>query len=464
MQVWVTNLRMDQGKGRDTLRPMATIKKGSGLGKDKKPTCPSVTPGPAQGLRRHSLGSTLPNKSTKCPTTDASTATKNVKKTSQPQKPDPLRRSIAQKKPLVSQKPTTTTRSVSFPSKPKPTLDRVAKTPIAPKPTTLSSSSRTKTKSMKAAPSINRGTTTSSASKKPPQAKKLENKENLGHQVEEVVKDVQGEIHDIQMPKAEEETQQHAQVEEKYILDDVFVVTHEQQHQEPRTEEMEDKFDEDGSNSDDQHEEAKENDSEEEINVSHDEQEKTTHEETKIETKDKGVEEGNTTEEVAITEENNDDGKEQGIESVEEEANVVAQSQAEATDGEIEMVEEEANLVFKSQVDEDKKTVEEEANLVPESQVEEDANTVLESQVEAETKAAAHEKEIPESQVQGEEGEKVEEKPNSVVESRVQAKAANGKNEPPTPNSDVVEVTTSKPVIERKGRVRALVGAFESKW
>ncbi|KAL4304345.1 hypothetical protein GQ457_10G000170 [Hibiscus cannabinus] len=445
---------------------MAARKKESNLGKDKRPVCPSNIPVPGQGSRRHSLGSALPNKSTtKCPISDGfvPTTTKNVQKTAQ--RPDPLRRSDArpasvQKKSLVSPKPTTTTRSSSFPSKlpsciPKPTFEKVAKTPIAAKPSTLSSSSKTTTttttRNIKAAapsprPSIKRGTTTSSALKKPShdkkQAKKLENKEISDHQAEEVVR---GEIHDIQMPKAEEETQQHAQVEEKYMLDDVSTLTHQ---------EMEDKFHEqehDGSNSSDHSEEAKNNDSEEEINASHDEQENITHEETKIETQDKEAEEGNTTEEeVASTKESEEENSDQGNEQeLEEEANLVAE--AEAAYGEKETIEEEANLVPASQVEADADATHgknESVEEVPKSQV----------QVEAAALPKEETNMVPESQVQKETVVE-EKKANSVP---VQAEAGNGKNEAPTPNSDVVEVPASKPVIARKGRVRALVGAFES--
>ncbi|XP_039055022.1 PC4 and SFRS1-interacting protein-like [Hibiscus syriacus] len=472
----------------------------SSLGKDKKPTCPSksnasITHG--QGIRRHSMGSTLANNSTK---SDA--ATKNVKKTAthtsqpQPQRPNPLRKSIARpvstdpirKKPLVPptpQKLATTPKSASFSSKSTISL-RSTEPPIAAKPPTSSYSSRTRTmtttmmtmtaRSMKAQPSpfptSKRGTTTS-ASNKPPlthgikQAKNLEtkheNKENLDRQVGEVVKDEKSNIHDIKIPKAKEETQQHDHVEEekeKYTLENVSSVTHDQkQHQVPQTEEMKDKAHEqelDDSNSD---EKAKDNDNKEEINV--------THEETKTKTKAKEVEEGNTTEEVAATkeseEENNDEGKKQGLELVEEEANVVSQSQveAEAEDGEKETVEQEANVVLESQVqaeasegkqeiveEETKSRVQAEATQGKQETVEEEANMVPESQVQAEAVNVTK--------------EKVEKGTNLVAKNQVQAKVANGKNNPPTPNGVVVKMTVSKLVTERKGSVRALVGAFES--
>ncbi|PPD67537.1 hypothetical protein GOBAR_DD35586 [Gossypium barbadense] len=445
---------MEQGKGRDTLRSMATKKKeSSNLGKEKRVTCPSkpnasiTTHGAAsQGLRRPTIASlqgqaqrrvslpaTLPthiNKSTISTCTDGSTKTAkkigvvNSSTKSQPQRPASA---APVQKPLVSSappKPTTARAAASLSSKVtatahRPTSERLAKNPIAGKPSTLSSSS---------------GTTTFLASKKPPLTKKDVQKENLDHQIEEVVKDEVGEVHDVEIPKAEESRQHDDQVEvldsthhvqrveeekEKDTLDDVPTVL--EQHEVPQLEEME------------EHDGDKENDSKEEVNDSDGDEEEVQQEETTVEAENGGVEEGYRTEEVTENGEEKGDheGKEQELELVKEEtiveeANVVlatSQVQEEALHGEKETIEEEANVVIATNQEQEealhgeKETIEEEANVV-------------------------------------------------IATNQVQEEALHGEKEIATPIiSDMVmeeKASDNKVVDGRKNSVRALIGAFET--
>ncbi|XP_040952866.1 protein starmaker isoform X2 [Gossypium hirsutum] len=548
-------LVMEQGKGRDTLRSMATKKKeSSNLGKEKRVTCPSkpnasiTTHGAAsQGLRRPTIASlqgqaqrrvslpaTLPthiNKSTISTCTDGSTKTAkkigvvNSSTKSQPQRPASA---APVQKPLVSsapRKPTTARAAASLSSKVtatahRPTSERLAKNPIAGKPSTLSSSSSktrtrtmtmTMTKSLKKAPTTTtkRGTTTFLASKKPPLTKKDVQKENLDHQIEEVVKDEVGEVHDVEIPKAEESRQHDDQVEvldsthhvqrveeekEKDTLDDVPTVL--EQHEVPQLEEME------------EHDGDKENDSKEEVNDSDGDEEEVQQEETTVEAENGGVEEGYRTEEVTENGEEKGDheGKEQELELVKEEtiveeANVVlatSQVQEEALHGEKETIEEEANVVIATNQEQEealhgeKETIEEEANVViatnqeqeealhgEKETIEKEANVVIATNQEQEEALHGEKKTIEEeanvviatNQEQEEalhgEKETIEEEANVVIATnQVQEEALHGEKEIATPIiSDMVmeeKASDNKVVDGRKNSVRALIGAFET--
>ncbi|MFQ6662649.1 hypothetical protein Gotur_030432 [Gossypium turneri] len=544
---------MEQGKGRDTLRSMATKKKeSSSLGKEKRVTCPSkpnasiTTHGAAsQGLRRPTIASlqgqaqrrvslpaTLPthiNKSTISTCTDGPTKTAkkiavvNSSTKSQPQRPASA---APVQKPLVSsapRKPTTARAAASLSSKVtatahRPTSERLAKNPIAGKPSTLSSSSSktrtrtmtmTMTKSLKKAPTTTtkRGTSTFLASKKPPLTKKDVQKENLDHQIEEVVKDEVGEVHDVEIPKAEESRQHDDQVEvldathhvqsveeekEKDTLDDVPTVL--EQHEVPQLEEME------------EHDGDKENDSKEEVNDSDGDEEEVQQEETKVEAENGGVEEGYRTEEVTENGEEKGDhkGKEQELELVKEEtiveeANVVlatSQVQEEALHGEKETIEEEANVVIATNQEQEealhgeKETIEKEANVViatkqeealhgEKKTIEEEANVVIATNQEQEEALHGEKETIEEeanvviatNQVQEEalhgEKETIEEEANVVIATnQVQEETLHGEKEIATPIiSDMVKeekASDNKVVDGRKNSVRALIGAFET--
>ncbi|KAH1132010.1 hypothetical protein J1N35_003388 [Gossypium stocksii] len=543
-------LVMEQGKGRDTLRSMATKKKeSSSLGKEKRVTCPSkpnasiTTHGAAsQGLRRPTIASlqgqeqrrvslpaTLPthiNKSTISTCSDGSTKTAkkigvvNNSTKSQPQRPAsaaPVQKPLV---PSAPRKPTTARAAASLSSKVtatahRPTLERLAKNPIAGKPSTLSSSSSktrtrtmTMTKSLKKAPTTTtkRGTTTFL---KPPLTKNDVQKENLDHQVEEVVKDEVGEVHDVEIPKAEETQQHDDQVEvldathhvrsveeeqEKDTLDDVSTVV--EQHEVPQLEEME------------EHDGDKENDSKGEVNDSDgNKEEEVQQEETKVEAENGGVEEGYRAEEVTENGEEKGDheGKEQELELVKEEtiveeANVViatSQVQEEALHGEKETIEEEANVVIatnqqKEALHGEKQTIEEEANVViatnreqeealhgEKETIEEEANVVIATNQEQEEALHGEKETIEEeanvviaaNQVQEEpmhgKKEAIEEEANVVIATnQVQEEALHGEKEIATPIiSDMVmeeKDSDNKVVDGRKNSVRALIGAFET--
>ncbi|XVF35742.1 hypothetical protein REPUB_Repub18cG0172500 [Reevesia pubescens] len=400
---------------------MATTRRESSLEKEKRGTSPSSS-SITHDQRRPSLSSGSTEKQVpnylKPTITSRSDAIQNVNKTGavllRRRSFDRPASAARLQKELTSpgrDKPTTF-RSASFSSKsttaPKATaatLERVAKKPNAGKPQTFSSS-----RSMKKTPNptpANKGST-SSVSKKPPSSndKKVaqnleirhENEENLDHQVEEVVKNEQGEIDDVEIPKAEEsehpdvvDTTEVKSVEEgKSTPDNISTVS--QEHNVLQTEEMEDNFHEEKSDHI-QHNEDNENQNKEEIDVGHDHQENIPHrEEAKIET-DEDEAEDNATEVVATTKEigeakqlesrqENDEGSEQGLESSKEE--------------------------------------------------------IVEREVE-ESKAKA-----------------------ANVVAKSQAQTGYGKKESPTPYNDVIEETASKLLEERKNKVRALVGAFET--
>ncbi|XP_022730507.1 LOW QUALITY PROTEIN: microtubule-associated protein RP/EB family member 1 [Durio zibethinus] len=400
---------------------MATTKRESTLGKEKRGTSPKLSI--THGQRKPSPVSTekqVPNylKPTMSSRTDA---IKNLKKPGPEdtsQRPNLLRRRSFDRPPsaarvhkaLISpgrEKPTAS-RPVSFSSKsttaPKATLERDVKKPNAGKRQTLSSSrSMKKTHS----PTTKRGST-SSASKKPQgshdkkEAQNLEtkheNKENLNHQVEEVLKDDQGEIDANEIPKAEEsehpdvvDTNEVKSIEEGQDTTDISSTVLSQEQNVPQTEEVEDKFHE-GKSDHTQHDEDKENHSEEEIDVGHDHQVRflMRRPKQKLKMKEKeGEGEDYATDEVAATKEigeekqlesrqEDDEESQQGLESSKEE--MVEELEAEA-----------ANVVAKSQV-----------------------------------------------------------------------QARNGRKESATPYNDVIEETASKLLEERKNKVRALVGAFET--
>ncbi|XVE97260.1 hypothetical protein REPUB_Repub03eG0004800 [Reevesia pubescens] len=399
---------------------MATsTKRESTLGKEKRGTSPSNS-SITHGQRRPSPISTekkVPNY-LKPTISSRNDAIKNLKKPGPEdpsQRPNLLRRRSFDRPPSAAvvhkaiispgrEKPTPL-QSSSFSAKsttaPKATLERATKKPDAGKLQTLSSS-----RSMKKTPSLSPTTKkgcTSSASKKPPSnhdkkeeknlETKQENKETLDHQVEEVVKDEQGEIDDNQIPKAEgsehpdgvDTTEVVKSVEEgKDTVSDISTVS--QEHNVSQTEEMENKFHEEKSDHT-KHDEDKENHSKEEINVGHEHQEKIPHEEVKTEgTEDEGEGEDNATEVVTATKEigeqkqleENDEGSQEGIESSKE-------AMVEGSEAEV------ANVVGKSQ-----------------------------------------------------------------------EQAGHGRKESATPYNDVIEETTSRLLEERKNKVRALVGAFET--
>ncbi|XWS72828.1 hypothetical protein CRYUN_Cryun02cG0073900 [Craigia yunnanensis] len=394
---------------------MATTKRESTLGKEKSGTSPSNS-SITHGQRRVSPGSTekqVPNylKSTMSSRNDA---IKNFKKNGPEdtsQRPNLLRRRSFDRPPsaarvhkaLISpgrEKPTIfrSASSSKTTTAPKSTLERVPKKPNAGKPLILSSSRSMK----KTTNPLSKKGSTSSASKKPPSSNdkkeaqnletKHENEETLDHQLEEVLKDDQGEIDDFEILKAEESehsdfvdiTEVRSVEEGKYTPADISTVPQEQNV--PQTEEMEDKFHEEKSD-------HTQHDEHEEINVGHDHQEKIPHEEAKTETEDKGEGEDCATDEVAATKEigeekqlkcrqEDDEGSLQGLES----------SKEAIIEGEVEEPEPEAeNVVAKSQV-----------------------------------------------------------------------QAGHGKKESTTPYNDVIEETASKLLEERKNKVRALVGAFET--
>ncbi|XWS17913.1 hypothetical protein CRYUN_Cryun33cG0109500 [Craigia yunnanensis] len=398
---------------------MATTKRESNLGKEKRGTSPSNS-SLTHGQRRLSSGpieKQVPNY-LKPTISSRNEATKNVKKTGPEdtsQRPNLLRRKSFDRPPsaapvhkaLISpgrEKPTTFRSASSSKSTtaPKTTLERVPKKPNAGKPQTLSSSrNMNKTTS----PTTKKGST-SSASKKPPSSHdkkearnletKHENEETLDHQIEEVARDDRGEIDDFEIPKAEEN--EHPDVidiaevksvdEGKDTPDDISTIS--QEHYVPQIEEMEDKFHEETFDHT-QHYEDKENESKEEINVGHNHQGKIPREEAKPETEDEA--EANATDKVDATKEireekqlesreENGEGSQQGLESSKEE---IVNEEAEESKPEVE------NVVAKSQV-----------------------------------------------------------------------QAGHGKKESPTPYNDVIEETASKLLEERKNKVRALVGAFET--
>ncbi|XVF48180.1 hypothetical protein PTKIN_Ptkin03bG0169900 [Pterospermum kingtungense] len=435
---------------------MATsTKKESSLGKEKRGTSPSNS-SKTHGTRRPSPGSAekqVPNYLKPTISSRNDIAIKNFKKAgpedNTSQKPELMRRRSFDRPPSAGrvhkaltspgrEKPKTL-RSASFGSKtmttPKSSLERVAKKPInAGKPETLSSF-----KSMKKATSTTITTkkgSASSASKKPPSSHdkkeaqnietKNEDEETLDKQlVDEVVTlDDEGEIDDSEIPKLAEEISEHSDViditeevksdeqgkdkfeeEEKSDHVPAVISTVSREHNVPaQTEEkMEDKFEEE-KHDHIQNDEDKENHSKEEINVSdHDHQEKVPHEEeAKTETNQdhEGEGEDSATDNVAATKEIGEEKQLQGTEEDDEGAQEVIES---------------SNL---------EETVEEKVE-----EPEAEATNVIEQNV------------VGKSQVQG---------------------AENGKKESPTAYNDVIEETASKLREERKNKVRALVGAFET--
>ncbi|XWS70573.1 hypothetical protein CRYUN_Cryun03dG0059000 [Craigia yunnanensis] len=131
-----------------------------------------------------------------------------------------------------------------------------------------------------------------------------------------------------------------------------------------------------------------------------------------------------------------------------------------------------------TQHDEDKENhIKEEINIGHDHQEKiphEEAKTETEDEGEGEdcatdevaaTKEIEEEKQLESRQendevVEGEVEESEPEAANVVAKSQVQA--GNGKKESPTPYNDVIEETASKLLEERKNKVRALVGAFET--
>ncbi|XVF89474.1 hypothetical protein PTKIN_Ptkin19aG0133200 [Pterospermum kingtungense] len=430
---------------------MAGTKGESSLGKEKKrgiaPSNSSITHAQRSRPSQGSTGKQAPSylRPTQSLRNDP---VKNVKKAGPEdtsQKPNLLRRRSFDRPPSATRvqkalispgrgrgKPTTTTttplsKSASFSAKstiaPKATLERAPKKPIAGKPHTLSLSRST---SMITSPRTKKGisttTTTTSASKKPPRSPdkkevqnletKHETEENLGHhQVEEVVKDKQAEIiDDFEIPKDEKivhpdvinTSDQVKTVEEAEDTPPADISTVLQEHDNvPRIEEMEDKSLEEKSHHT-KHDQDKDNDSKEEVTIlDHDHQENniTYEEAAKPETEDE-AEDNIATVEVAATKDFGEDQKQLEIREENGEGSQVG-------------------LIDQS---------------VKEEIVEE---KVEESKAEAENIVVV------------------------VLKSQV-VQAGHGKKESPTPNNDVIEETANKLRQERKNKVRALVGAFET--
>ncbi|XVE71348.1 hypothetical protein DITRI_Ditri10aG0143800 [Diplodiscus trichospermus] len=398
---------------------MATTKRESTLGKEKR--CTSLSNSSITHAQRRpfqpSIEKQVPNY-LKPTVSSRNDAIKNSKKTgpeNPSQRPNLLRRrsfdgppsAAPSQKALLSpgrdksMSRSAASRSKTAPTPAKSTLERVSRKPNAGKPENISSSPRSLKKT--SSPTTKKGRTL--VSKKRPcshekkEAQNLETKhgkeEIVDHQVEEVMKNDQGEMDDFQMPKAEES--EHLDVEDgKDALADISTVWHE--HNVPdQTEKMKDKFHEEKSDHA-QHDEDKENHrKDQETNVDHDLQEKIPHEDAKTETEDGGEGEG--------------------------EKEDCANDQVTAT-----------------------KEIVEEKQLESSQEDGEGSQQGLESS--------------KEKIVEGEDEKSEPEATNVVAKSQVQA--GHGKKESPTPYNDVIEETASRLREERKNKVRALVGAFET--
>ncbi|PPD75446.1 hypothetical protein GOBAR_DD27626 [Gossypium barbadense] len=374
----------------------------------------------------------LPNylKPTKSSRTDA--ALKNLKKPGAEdpsQCPSVMRRRSFDRPPSaarahkalispVRQKSASTSTSPSFSSKsataPKAPLERVAKKAIAAaKPHTQTSPDRKEAQSPET---------------------KHENKENLDHQVEpeEVVKDDEDEMYDINLPKAEETANADA-----LDVDTTTQVTSDADEggqdtadfsnaHEPEPEKVEDNVEE-GKPDHTQHDCGdKENHSQEEIIAGADpQQEKTPLEDQKVKTETEHGEENATNE---------------GLESIKEK--MVKELDAEP--------EKEQKAEIEAEPEADQKA-ETEAQQKTETEVEQKTDTEAEKKTETETEKKTE----PKAEAEQKAGTEVA---NVVAKSQVQ-----GKKEPATPYNDVIEETASKLVAEkRRNKVRALVGAFEN--
>ncbi|XP_022751821.1 claspin-like [Durio zibethinus] len=399
---------------------MATTKRESALGKERRGSSPSKS-SIAHGHRRSSPGSTqkqVPNY-LKPTLSSRSDAIKNVKKPGPEdtsQRPDLLRRRSFDRPPSAARvhkalispgrdKPTTS-RSVSFASKsttsPKATLERVLKKPNAGKPQTLSSS-----RSMnKTTGSTTKKGSTSSASKKTPSS----------HDKKEV--------QNLETKHENEETLDH-QVEE-VVKDypgeiDYFEIPKAEENEHPDVVS------------------TTEVNSVEEGKVTHDdistvsqehnvpqteEMEDKVHEEKSDHTQHDEYKENDSKEEISVDHYHQE-------EIPHEEAK--PETEDEAEDNETDEV------TATKEIGEEKQLESREENG-------EESQQGLEL-----CKEETIEEEVEESKPEAE---------NVVAKSEVQAE--NRKKESPTPYNDVIEETASKLLEERKNKVRALVGAFET--
>lgn len=496
---------------------MATTRKETSTPvKEKRGTSPlNSKPSPRKATSSSSTasGSTekqLPNylKPTKSSSTDA--ALKNLKKPGSEdpsQTPSVMRRRSFDRPPSaarahkalispVRQKSASTSTSPSSKSAtaPKAPLERVAKKPIAaakPQTQTLSSSRRASTTTTPTRTSRSkRGTSTPPpASKKPPSSPdrkeaqspetKHENKENLDHQVEpeEVVKDDKDEMDDINLPKAEENTNADAldvdttphvtsdAEEGGQDTTDIYSAVSEehsetepepqsQSEHEPEPEKVEDKVEE-GKPDHTQHDGGvKENHSQEEIIAGADpQQEKPPLEDQEVKTETEHGKE-NATNEVAATKETEEEQEEKKPESRQEDADEGNKQQGleSIKEGMVKELDPEPETELRAEPEADQK-VETEAQQKPgpktETEVEQKTDTEAEQKTETEAEPKA------EAEAEQKAGTEVA---NVVAKSQVQ-----GKKEPAITYNDVIEETAGKLVAEkRRNKVRALVGAFEN--
>ncbi|TYI80150.1 hypothetical protein E1A91_D05G069900v1 [Gossypium mustelinum] len=478
--------------------------------KEKRGTSPlNSKPSPRKATSSSSTASDstekqLPNylKPTKSSRTDA--ALKNLKKPGAEdpsQCPSVMRRRSFDRPPSaarahkalispVRQKSASTSTSPSFSSKsataPKAPLERVAKKAIAaakPHTQTLSSSRRAPTTTTSATTRTSRSkrgaSTPPPTSMKPPSSPdrkeaqspetKHENKENLDHQVEpeEVVKDDEDEMYDINLPKAEETanadaldvdttTQVTSDADEGGQDTADFSNAVSQEHNETETEpEPEPEHNvEEGKPDHTQHDcRDKENHSQEEIIAGADpQQEKTPLEDQKVKTETEHGEENATNEVVADTKETEEEQEEKQPESRQEDADEGNQPQG------LESIKEKMVKELDAEPEKEQK-----AEIEAEPEAETEAQQKTETEVEQKTDTEAEKKTETETEKKTEPKAEAEQKAGTEVANVVAKSQVQGKKEPATPYNDVIEETASKLVAEkRRNKVRALVGAFEN--
>ncbi|MBA0719617.1 hypothetical protein Golax_007277 [Gossypium laxum] len=495
--------------------------------KEKRGTSPlNSKPSPRKATSSSSTASDstekqLPNylKPTKSSRTDA--ALKNLKKPGAEdpsQSPSVMRRRSFDRPPSaarahkalispVRQKSALTSTSPSFSSKsataPKAPLERVAKKAIAaakPHTQTFSSSRRAPTTTASATTRTSRSkrgaSTPPPTSMKPPSSPdrkeaqspetKHENKENLDHQVEpeEVVKDDEDEMYDINLPKAEETanadaldvdtttqvtsdadeggqdtadfsnavSQEHNETETEPETEPEPEPQSPSEH-EPEPEKVEDNVEE-GKPDHTQHDCGdKENHSQEEIIAGADpQQEKTPLEDQKVKTEIEHGEENATNEVVADTKETEEEQEEKQPESRQEDADEGNQPQG------LESIKE--KMVKELDAEQEK---EQKAEIEADQKAETEAQQKTETEVEQKTDREAEQKTETETEKKTEPKAEAEQKAGTEVANVAAKSQVQGKKEPATPYNDVIEETASKLVAEkRRNKVRALVGAFEN--
>ncbi|MFQ6638631.1 hypothetical protein Gotur_014615 [Gossypium turneri] len=497
--------------------------------KEKRGTSPlNSKPSPRKATSSSSTASDstekqLPNylKPTKSSRTDA--ALKNLKKPGAEdpsQSPGVMRRRSFDRPPSaarahkalispVRQKSASTSTSPSFSSKfataPKAPLERVAKKAIAaakPHTQTLSSSRRAPTTTTSATTRTSRSkrgaSTPPPTSMKPPSSPdrkeaqspetKHENKENLDHQVEpeEVVKDAEDEMYDINLPKAEEianadaldvdtTTQVTSDADEGGQDTADFSNAVSQEHNEtetepepepepqspsehePEPEKVEDNVEE-GKPDHTQHDCGdKENHSQEEIIAGADpQQEKTPLEDQKVKTETEHGEENATNEVVTDTKETEEEQEEKQPERRQEDADEGNQPQG------LESIKEKMVKELDAEPEKEQKA-EIEAEPEADQKAETEAQQKTETEVEQKTDTEAEQKTETETEKKTEPKAEAEQKAGTEVANVAAKSQVQGKKEPAIPYNDVIEETASKLVAEkRRNKVRALVGAFEN--